>query len=87
MKEGISTRNARKAIEKLGKTKVAVQLDGANRITDQIKQPKKKSPIQPSKYELFNFGRGNYYNLDCIKRDLLKAEYERVMVEEEVIII
>ena len=65
MKEGISTRNARKAIEKLGKTKVAVQLDGANRITDQIEQPKKKSPIQPSKYEL------------------LKAEYERVLAEEE----
>ena len=55
MKEGISTRNARKAIEKLGKTKVTVQLDGANRISDQIEQPKKKSPIQPSKYELFNF--------------------------------
>ena len=54
MKEGISTRNARKAIEKLGKTKVTVQLDGANRISDQIEQPKKKSLIQPSKLKNTN---------------------------------
>ena len=69
MKEGISTRNARKAIEKLGKTKVTVQLDGANRISDQIEQPKKKSLIQPSKLKKTNRKRDRDPNESLMPED------------------